>query len=512
MRPQLMPDDRYLTDDWLRAVERGEPVAIEDEPRPRLTVHSTTRNGAAPARAEDPPPLPTTRFRLYSDADIESMPPMTYLVPGVIPQGAIAAIYAPPAAGKSFVVLDLVLAVRTGGTWLGIPVEKGLALYIVAEGLSGLRQRVVAWKEARGFSGQTLGATFITETVNLMQPLDVAHLVLAARAMTEMPKLVVIDTLARSMPGGDENDTEDMSLVIEHASRIRNETGATVLIVHHTRKDSDQVRGSTALPGGVDTLMYVKEDDGGRTLTCEKQKDAPEFTDIAFDLTPVLDSCVIHVRSDAAPASSDAEDAKDEKVTPKRRGALLALRQSFTAEKGATTTEWLKASDIKERTFYRIRTWAVEQGHVTEKAAGTGSRYILTPTGKFIASDGWVHQQRERAAATATSTATASGARAGVGAPPIGNPPKGGSHGAPPDGPTAPVSGTATAANRQLPLGMDGSTDDEEARFEREAIQAESRQLGAENSESLGSHVSHSTSTSAVEKPGETRPSGEGEP
>lgn len=363
-------DDTYLSDEYLSS------LGISSVPDRLLALH---KEPATPA---------VSRFRVYSDTDVESLPPLEYLVPDILPKAAVAELHGGPGSGKSFLAMDLAFAHQTRGMWLGHQVEKGQVLYIAAEGSAGIRQRVMAWKAARGFDGRPLGAAFILETVSLLAVADVVHLMLAARALPAVPTLIIIDTLARSMPGGDENDTADMSLLIDMADRLRKELGATVLLVHHTRKDSDQERGNTALRGGVDTMMLLKEEDGRRTLTCEKQKDAPAFSPIAFDLLTVLDSCVIQLQGPEA----DPEKDQSDKMTPNRRAALLALRQGFT-ERGATTTEWMKATDLKERTFYRLRAWLVEHEYVEEKSAGVGCRYTLTPTGKYVASEHYIRNK-----------------------------------------------------------------------------------------------------------------------
>lgn len=461
MTARAMTDRPYLTDDYLAAVDsaasRGREVRA-------LYPGQSITNG-------EEPPAPTSRFRVFTDTEIEAMPPLTWLVPGILPQGALAELHGVPGTGKSFVIFDLVMAVQTGGSWLGHPVPKGQVLYLAFEGHAGLQQRLQAWKAARGWDGRETGARFITDTVNMLQPADLTHLLLAARALPEPPTLVVIDTLAKSMPGGNENATEDMSLVIDHANRVRMETGATVQFVHHTRRDSEEERGSSALRGGVDTMMMLKKEDDRLSLICSKQKDAPEFMPIAFDLLPVLNSCVVQLRD----GSANTAQEQTEKVTPNRRSALLALRDGFT-DRGATTTEWLEASALPKRTFYNVRKWCVEQEHVTEKASGNGTRYTLTPSGSFIASDGWIQVQKNRLGAIgANAGANDARARSGGGAPPFGPPVRGAKATPHESGPISRGSDSAVGAKCQTDLALENGTslDELEVRLEREAIEGE---------------------------------------
>ncbi len=76
------------------------------------------------------------------------------------------------------------------------------------------------------------------------------------------PELVVIDTLARAMPGTDEG-AEDMSLAVAHMTRMRDALGATILALHHATKNGEWERGHSALRGGSD-FMFETERSGQR--------------------------------------------------------------------------------------------------------------------------------------------------------------------------------------------------------------------------------------------------------
>ena len=50
-------------------------------------------------------------------------------------------------------------------------------------------------------------------------------------------RMIVVDTLARAMPGSDENGAKDMGLVVEQCDRLRDAFQCLTLLVHHTGKD-----------------------------------------------------------------------------------------------------------------------------------------------------------------------------------------------------------------------------------------------------------------------------------
>ena len=52
------------------------------------------------------------------------------------------------------------------------------------------------------------------------------------RIISLSPKLVIGDTLARCMPGGDENSAKDMGLLVEHTDKVRRRVDCTFMWAH----------------------------------------------------------------------------------------------------------------------------------------------------------------------------------------------------------------------------------------------------------------------------------------
>jgi hypothetical protein len=318
-----------------------------------------------------------SKFRLLSDRDLAELTPPSFLVESLLPAGGLVAAYGPPGCGKSFLALDLACCVATGEPWLGHRiVMPGEAVYVAAEGSAGLARRVAAWRSSRGFDDDArLGVHFCLRATNLLETVDAAALLGEIRRAIDAPALIVFDTLHRSMPGGDENSAKDVGRVIENVDRIRRDTGAAVLLVHHSRKDSDVERGSTSLRGAVDTLLRVSTDEA-RVLSCEKQKDAAEFKPITFELAPAPPSCVVRTASDAWELSTP---------TPTRNemAALTALSEIALGD-GSSNTEWKDASRLANGSFERCRKSLIERGYVALRARGQGKRYSLTDSGKQL--------------------------------------------------------------------------------------------------------------------------------
>lgn len=274
-------------DSVLRVAEGGRPPKVDDSAAGRL------------------------RRAILTYDMLDSIPPPRWLVRDVVHASTLAAVIGKPEAGKSFIALDIALSVATGQDWHGRAVAQGPVLYCVGEGLSGMRQRVKAWAKYHHYD--TLPDTaWLPRAVNLLDPHWSAGLVDVVREYR--PALIVIDTLARSMPGGAENSPEDMSRVIEACDAMRRASGATVALVHHVDKAKGQPRGHSSLEGALDTAVKVESFGALVEVTCLKQKDAAHFAKITLQLRPVGDSAVVasrHLTPDTRSVYTARNERKD---------------------------------------------------------------------------------------------------------------------------------------------------------------------------------------------------------
>jgi len=190
------------------------------------------------------------------------------------------------------------MAVAGGIDWHGRQVERGGVLYIAAEGAPGLGKRFRAWKMDRCAQGFRFDLHLMRDDLNLAAEKDggVRAFVEAVIEGLAPLRLVVIDTLNQTAAGADENSAKDMGRYIASMKRLRDATGATVVVVHHSGKDlSKGMRGSTALLGAMDTTVEVERATDGRSLaaTVKKQKDAEREPPMRFNMEKVGDSLVL---------------------------------------------------------------------------------------------------------------------------------------------------------------------------------------------------------------------------
>lgn len=220
--------------------------------------------------------------RLLTPLQIRELPHPVPLVNGLLDMDSLAWMIAAPSSYKSFVALDLAASVGAGRGWFGRSVRQGTAVYMCAEGSSGIALRVRAHEKHYGE---------MRDVLVLPLPVQVkAHEGRMWDAWVELcaslaPALIVIDTQARVTVGMNENDNSEMGVFVDAAERLRSATGACVLIVHHTGRDGANARGASALDAAQGTeIKLTRTRDLRVRLELDKQKDAADTASMELEM------------------------------------------------------------------------------------------------------------------------------------------------------------------------------------------------------------------------------------
>jgi RecA-family ATPase len=320
-------------------------------------------------------------FKLISAKDLLEQPDPEWLVKNIFTEKSVVFLYGQPGVGKSFIALDLSLSITSGQKWSNKEVKTGSVVYVAAEGSAGIGKRIKAWLEHHKTSIPD-NFYFITVPANLMHETVTDSLIASIKEVCPNPKMIVLDTFARSLVGGDENSAKDTGLFIAGVDRLKEETEATILILHHTQKANGNVeRGSSAIRGSADTMIIAQaENEHGRmsfSLKCDKQKDAEPFDLMQFHLLPVLDSCV--------PVST----AFEKKVEKTSDNVILALKilNNFVSTEGTTFSKWqevAKNKGMSKSSFYRTFKTLIDEVKEGQPkyVRCSNKRYYLTDEGK----------------------------------------------------------------------------------------------------------------------------------
>lgn len=356
-----------------RALKWAEKIMAAASAHPDHVIPLATDRDADLAQFHIEPDKDCLAYRYLTAAEAEAMEPSVGILGDLLFKDSITILYGRSGRWKSFVALAMAFAVATGKPLFGRPAKPGPVVYIAAEAANNIGKRITALRIQHDLRPDAPIHLFILpKTVNLMDRSAVETYVRNTLAqLDEPPALVVIDTLARSMPGGDENAAKDANTVYDSAYAIREAFHCCVLIVHHDGKETARgARGSSAIYGNADLVLRITGHEDRAVvhpgdilkLECEKPKDDAPFDPIVFTTdverwaTPAGEfrsSLVI-----TAPEASSVDNGLS--ATQRQVLDLLFDHQST----GLKSSEWLRLSGLPKQTFYDARSVLDSRGYI----------------------------------------------------------------------------------------------------------------------------------------------------
>ena len=233
-------------------------------------------------------------YRLPTFDEFSAGPPALEIIEDVLPAEGTACIYGRSGTGKTFLAIDLMLAIAIGKQdWFGHRVMQAPVVYLALEGAQGIRDRLTAYQS---LSGSQIPDRFriLHDRFGLTSEEDRAALIEAVESCGLQKPVVVIDTLTRSTPGLDLNGPKDMGSVIDAVDAIQRKLGGLVISIYHStikgNGGSDVTEmGHSSLRGALDASIVVWSDEATETKywSTKKVKDAATGKDHKFSLEPV---------------------------------------------------------------------------------------------------------------------------------------------------------------------------------------------------------------------------------
>lgn len=200
-----------------------------------------------------------------------SPPDVRWVVPGLLPQGIPAVLASQGGLGKSFLMLQLCIALAAGKRFLDFEAQPPCAAcyFGLEDGKDVFHRRVrniidhyrfcddwTAQDEAnfrRCFTAPFINWKSEGATTFLPQLMPNLELILATYAnMGVAPGVMIIDTLAR-VSEGDENTVQGLRPVLNACSRLA-EHGHTPIVLHHVGKGQDGARNAKDKPTLADRM------------------------------------------------------------------------------------------------------------------------------------------------------------------------------------------------------------------------------------------------------------------
>lgn len=302
---------------------------------------------------------------VFSAAGLAEMvfPDIKWIVPMYLPEGCTI-LAGRPKLGKSWLALDIALAVARGSYCLGeIKCPKGDVLYLALEdNQRRLKSRIEKVSPPHCDNQWPHELDLATEWPRC----DEGGLE-ALKAWVESkdnPRLIIVDVLAqfRSGRGGQESLYEADYRAVKALQELASVYGIAVVIIHHVRKgmgDSDpfeRVSGTMGLTGAADTTIILDRDSNGCTLYA-RGRDLEEYERACtFDRT----SCRWTVQGEASEVRRTDE-----------RASILAVLED--ADEPMSPQDISNMADMKRNNVDRLLGKMTKAGEVLKTKRG---RYV----------------------------------------------------------------------------------------------------------------------------------------
>jgi RecA-family ATPase len=272
-----------------------------------------------------------------------------WLVTGLWLEQAVGMLGGEPKCCKSFLALDLAVAVASGTACLRqfpVPTSGRVLLYAAEDALHIVRRRLEGICAAAQVSFEDLDVQVITApTVRLDLPADRERL--ERTVETLKPRLLVLDPFVR-LHRIDENASGEVAPLLAYLRELQRRHAISVLVVHHAKKGGARIRAGQALRGSSelhawgDSNLYLRRTENQLTLTVEHRA-APSLPPIDLELTQRGESLALEIRASAQPTPEPpAPTSVDERI-------LKALRD---ADHPLSAAKLRARCSVRKATFY----------------------------------------------------------------------------------------------------------------------------------------------------------------
>jgi RecA-family ATPase len=193
-------------------------------------------------------------------SDIETPPPKPpELIRGILRRGHKMLIAGPSKAGKSFLLIELAIAIAEGRTWLGFSCTQGRVLYVNLEiDPASCIDRFATIYSKLSYTPPHMENIVIWNLRGHALPLDKLVPILVKRMKDEDLAAVIIDPIYKVITG-DENNASDMGSFCNQFDKICTEMGASAIYCHHHSKGAQG--GKKAMDRASGSGVFARDPD-----------------------------------------------------------------------------------------------------------------------------------------------------------------------------------------------------------------------------------------------------------
>ena len=164
------------------------------------------------------------------------------LIGGILRRGHKMLISGSSKAGKSFLLMELCVALAEGRPWLGFPCKKGRVLYVNLEiDPASAVNRFLKIYEALGIPPKNMDSIVLWNLRGHAVPLDQLVPTLIRRVRDRHFDAIIIDPIYKVITG-DENNASEMGAFCNQFDKICTATGCSAIYCHHHSKGAQGMK------------------------------------------------------------------------------------------------------------------------------------------------------------------------------------------------------------------------------------------------------------------------------
>jgi hypothetical protein len=195
-------------------------------------------------------------YQFVDAAELDDEPDFDWMVPGVLAPGLLTILGGQAKDGKSTWMAALIGAMQRGEPFMDLETKPVDGVVLLTE------EPAASLKEKRDRFGWQAGRTSIMHrgTVGVKPAITAAVDSALARAEQTGATVLIVDSLmywGGVSDAGGENDSATMQKVM-HELVTAAGRGLAVLVIHHSSKDGESLRGSGAIAANVDIILTLK--------------------------------------------------------------------------------------------------------------------------------------------------------------------------------------------------------------------------------------------------------------
>ena len=288
-----------------------------------------------------------------------------WLVTSLWAEQAVGIVGGEPKCCKSFLALELAVAVASGAPCLrrfSVPQPGRVLLYAAEDALHIVRRRLEGICAAAGCSLAELDVQVITaSTLRLDLAPDRAALEHTVAALA--PRLLILDPFVR-LHRIDENASGEVAPLLAYLRELQRRYALAVLLVHHARKCAAGMRAGQALRGSSefhawgDSNLYLRRAADTLSLTIEHRAAAPPPS-LMLELKARGEALALEIAQPPSPAPPTPTSV-DERIT-------VALQ---SAARPLTMKELRPLCRVRNATLYQRLASLISAGQVLRTSEG----------------------------------------------------------------------------------------------------------------------------------------------